>query len=51
MPLAVREWQPEFGLVFSELWNMPLDYHGPHDAAKLAELKRHIKRLGLDVFT
>ena len=51
IPLAVREWQPEFGLAFNELWNRPNDYHGPYDAVKLADLKRHLKNLGLQAFT
>jgi hypothetical protein len=40
IPLAVREWQPEFGIVLKELLNLPNEYHGPHDAVKLAEFKR-----------
>ncbi len=47
IPLALREWQPEFGLMLKELSNLPNHYHGPHDAVKLAELKRQFKRLGL----
>lgn len=40
MPLALREWQPEFGILLKDLCNLPNDYHGPRDAVKLAELKR-----------
>lgn len=40
MPLALREWQPEYAMVLKELWNMPDDYAGPYDKVKLAELRR-----------
>ena len=43
IPLAIREWMPEFAIFLSEIWDMPINRPNSFDHEKLNLLRELIK--------